>query len=121
MDLSNKDKGLIIKQNFIDILPTFFVQNRTISISIPICINFYPCYFFIDIYFICFKISAQRFKFLVIKLDEILQFPLEWVYFLDNYAFIPFLNIAALFILWAQLFGEGLRIIFYRVYDKRRR
>jgi hypothetical protein len=121
MDLSDKDKSLIIKKNLVDVSSTFLVQHRTVSISITIGINLNPSDFIIDIYLICFKIFAHGFKFLVVKLDKILQFSLEWVHFLYYYAFVALLYVAAFFLAWTELLGECLRVVFYCVYDKRRR
>ena len=55
MNLTNKDKRLLIKDNLVDIFPIFAVQYIAIDLSISAGIDINPCYLLVNVY-LCFRI-----------------------------------------------------------------
>ena len=60
---ANEDKGLIVKQDLIDVLALFLIDHWAILFAISVCEDFNPGDFLIEVDVLISKVSIQFFKF----------------------------------------------------------
>lgn len=112
MYFSNKDEGLPVKQDLVDVGSVLLVYHLAIDGPVPARVNIDPGDLLVQLYFATIVVLTQLLHFRQVQPDEILQLALKGVQLLDNYAFVALLDVDALESFGrAGLLNEDTRII----------